>query len=266
MLNRAFFALLALFWVTMNFLLWRAEYGVPNLSGTPVATSMIWDKILTAPDSSFLTIRHHGTTIGFCRWSTAVSEELATMDEAPSGAEPLRKYRIRLEGDIQMPESKDNLRFECRLILANRTDWSEFSVQARYQSLVVRVHSLAQEQTVHVSITNGPAVMDRTIGFNELQNPQVLLSTLVGPLMSGLRENAELPPLQQSAGAKLEPVRWQAWADTLYISHQPLRVYRINGRIAGLFDVVLHISPVGEIFKVQLPDNTVLLHDRMVVF
>lgn len=88
MLSRVSFVLLALFWVAMNVLLWETEYGSGESSGSPVPISIVWGKVLTAPDGSMLTMRYHGKTVGFCRWSTAVSEELANMSEAPSGPRP----------------------------------------------------------------------------------------------------------------------------------------------------------------------------------
>lgn len=165
-----------------------------------------------------------------------------------------------------MPDSKESLRFESSLRLANRTNWSEFTLRIRFQSLVAHIRAVEEEQTVRIAITNGPAMMNRVIPFADLQNPQVLLSTLIGPLLSGMRGDLELPPLPQSTRSQLEDVQWEAWSDTVFVSHQPLRVYRIHGRIGGLFDVVLNVSPVGELFKVQLPDSLVLLHDRMIIY
>lgn len=266
MFTRVSFVLLALFWVIMNFLLWEAQYGSGESTGSPIPVSLVWGKVLTAPDNSMLTMRYHGKTVGFCRWSTAVSEEMATLEEAPSSGQPPRKYRIRLDGNIQMPDTKETLRFESSLRLASRTNWSEFTLRVRFQSLVAHVRASEAEQAVQVSITNGPAVMNRVFRFADLQNPQILLSGLIGPLLSGMPEGFELPPLPQTSRSELEAVQWEAWADTVYVSHQPLHVYRIHGRIAGLFNVVLHVSPVGEIFKVQLPDSLILLHDRMIVY
>ena len=48
MLARPTFLAIATFWLTMNVLLWRAEYGSHN-GETPVPLELVWRKILTAP-------------------------------------------------------------------------------------------------------------------------------------------------------------------------------------------------------------------------
>ncbi|HYG35772.1 MAG TPA: hypothetical protein VEC99_13360, partial [Clostridia bacterium] len=77
-----------LFWVTMNVLLWRAEYGNHATTGSAIPAHVVWEKILTAPDSSSLTILHNGKKIGFCHWLTSIGEDLSKMkpdDAAPEG-------------------------------------------------------------------------------------------------------------------------------------------------------------------------------------
>src|SRR6267143_7113541 len=83
MFARIVFLLIALLWVTMNVLLWRAEYGVRDNAGSAVPVKMVWRKILTAPDSSSLSIYQRGEKIGFCHWVTGVGEAFSKLDEAP---------------------------------------------------------------------------------------------------------------------------------------------------------------------------------------
>src|SRR5437773_3244856 len=78
MFNRFYFPLIALFWVVMNVLLWRAEFGGGNEAASAVSTEVVWQKILTAPDDSTLEISLNGKRIGYCRWVANVGEELAT--------------------------------------------------------------------------------------------------------------------------------------------------------------------------------------------
>ena len=49
-----FFAIAA-FWLTMNVLLWQAEYGSHG-GEMDVPPQIVWRKILTAPDASSLTV------------------------------------------------------------------------------------------------------------------------------------------------------------------------------------------------------------------
>ena len=68
MFNRLYFPLITLFWIVMNVLLWRAEFGGGREFGSAVSTEVVWQKILTAPDDSTLEISLNGKKIGYCRW------------------------------------------------------------------------------------------------------------------------------------------------------------------------------------------------------
>src|SRR5262245_35838848 len=74
MVQRVTFILVAAFWVLMNVLLWRAEFGGKNSAGGEVPLRTVWKKMLNAADVSALEIRHHGRRIGFCRWGASVVE------------------------------------------------------------------------------------------------------------------------------------------------------------------------------------------------
>ena len=64
------------FFVAMNVLLWRSEFGGHQF-GVTVPPETVWEKVLTAPDTSLLTIRHHGKKIGTCQWSASVGQDRA---------------------------------------------------------------------------------------------------------------------------------------------------------------------------------------------
>ena len=80
MIPRITFLLIAAFWVAMNVLLWRAEYGSHG-AGVRVPVDLVWRKILTAPDISSLTVFQEGQRTGFCEFSTSVEQEMAALDE-----------------------------------------------------------------------------------------------------------------------------------------------------------------------------------------
>src|SRR4051812_7984549 len=98
MIPRAIFISIATFWVVMNVLLWRSEYGVRH-GGTPVPVDLVWRKILTAPDASALTIYQNGHRSGFCEFSTSIQQEMAKLDETappPEGIVNSSGYQLRL--------------------------------------------------------------------------------------------------------------------------------------------------------------------------
>ena len=79
MISRVSFWTIAAFWVVMNALLWRVEYG--SGSGASVPVDFVWRKILTAPDPSSLTVYQDGKKTGFCEFATSVEQALAGLDE-----------------------------------------------------------------------------------------------------------------------------------------------------------------------------------------
>lgn len=63
MFARLTFCGLAAFWVTMNVLLWRLEYGARG-GDTEVPAQLVWHKILTAPDGSSLSVTRRASVRG----------------------------------------------------------------------------------------------------------------------------------------------------------------------------------------------------------
>src|SRR5579864_5555149 len=100
MVTRISLVALTAFWLTMNVLLWRAEYGGRPGMGSSVPVHVVWEKILTAPDSSSLTVFRQGKKIGFCHWITSVGEDLSKLssnDMPPEGMVPkIVNYRLEL--------------------------------------------------------------------------------------------------------------------------------------------------------------------------
>ena len=58
-------------------LLWRSEFGNRHPFGASLPAEGVWQKVLTAPDNSFLSIRHHGKKVGTCHWSPSVGQDRA---------------------------------------------------------------------------------------------------------------------------------------------------------------------------------------------
>src|SRR5437667_7086729 len=116
MISRAALILITVFWITMNVLLWRAEYGPQRAAGASVPAEVVWQKMLTAPDSSSLSIFHHGKKIGFCHWITSVGEELSKAREEDGPPEGMvgrmSGYRIQIEGNLAQAGSANRARFD----------------------------------------------------------------------------------------------------------------------------------------------------------
>src|SRR4051794_35182914 len=111
MFARLALLVITLFWVTMNVLLWRSEFGGRNHLGSPVPLKVVWQKILTAPDNSSLEITHHGEKIGVCSWAAIVGQNTPAgnaniPDDPPEGMAPgFTDYRIDFEGNVALGEA-----------------------------------------------------------------------------------------------------------------------------------------------------------------
>src|SRR2546430_1338328 len=154
MIYRIALILVTAFWVTMNVLLWRAEYGQHGSAGNAVPAEVVWRKILTAPDSSSLSIFHHGKKVGFCHWVSGIGEELAQISEdsgSPEGMiRHIRGYRLQLEGNVNSDEIGNRVRFESALTLTTNQLWQDFNLRLIFRPTVFEIHTSATEQKVRL--------------------------------------------------------------------------------------------------------------------
>ena len=104
------------FWLTMNALLWRAEFGARG-GDTPVPAQLVWRKILTAPDASSLSVYQSGDRMGYCEISTGVGQQMATFDEdkpPPEGFVP-HTYQLHIAGNVSLGDFTNRLKFDGRV-------------------------------------------------------------------------------------------------------------------------------------------------------
>src|SRR5688572_22798599 len=122
MRSRFIFLFITLFWLTMNFLLWRSEFSGRSAVGSAVPPETVFNKILTAPDASSLEVYHHGQKIGFCRWSASVGSQASkkfSEEFEPEGmVEQPTSYSLDLEGNVTLTGTTNRLRFDLNLKLS----------------------------------------------------------------------------------------------------------------------------------------------------
>jgi len=265
MFNRVAFLLIAAFWVTMNVLLWRAEYGRHNDIGSAVPPQMVWQKILTAPDNSSLIILHNGKNAGFAHWATEITEagsaragQPEDMVSHPTG------YRIEFEGNITMPELTNHLRFDFNLLLDRSQTWRETAVSLMMRRNSCTIRSEADERTVQLKITGADGGFERDFTFAELENPQALLQEFAGPLPFKLPGTLELPAGLSATNAPASlGLTWEAHDAWLNLGHNPTRIYRLSAQMLDRYSIVIFVSHVGEILRADLPEGYELLNDRL---
>jgi len=253
MISRGAFFLVAAFWIAMNVLLWRAEYGSRN-SGTPVPLDLVCRKILTAPDASSLSVYQDGRKMGFCEFSTSIQQEMAELDEdnpPPEGLVARAGYQIRINGNVAFGDFTNRVKFNGRVTFSPRREWRELNLKISTHPATVGIHSLATNQTVSVQITAAGETNSLVFTFADLQNPNTLLRALGGNSGGGPWSGLDLPALP-AATAFAQNIPWEASRVRLMVGRESVSAYRLETRVLGQ-PIVIHVSTLGEILRVELP-------------
>lgn len=256
----------AVFWVTMNVLLWRSEYGGLNHQGSAVPPEVVWKKIVTSPDSSSLDILHHGRKAGYARWSASERHAAGSVARVVTGGlpttAPTTGYRLDLEGNLVLDGTPERLHFEASLELATNHVWRQMDVRISQRTNVVAVHSKADEQLVRLRMESGRDQFEQVYTFAELQDPRTLVEQAGLPLPLAAFGIPELALNSRTNGAIKLDLPWEASSVRMNIGHTITRAYRLQARLLDRWQVVVMVSPVGEILRVELPDDWVLTTDE----
>ena len=270
MTSRITFLLIALFWVTMTYLLWRSEYVGQNQVGSNVPLELVWRKILTAPDNSSMQILHQGKKVGYCKWVSNIGQDLATGkiltdDVPPDGmVRQLTGYRLDFQGNLIFSEAPGRVKFDCDLKLTTNEVWQEFNLGVNLQKTVYKIHSLASEQTVRFETVDKRNRFEQVFRFSDLQNPTALIEELELPgAMEMLGAFGQLPLARTTNTSLLPEVKWTARNDWIAIGHTSVRAYRLEASLLDRYRMLVIVSRVGEILRVELPDDWELINDQL---
>jgi hypothetical protein len=269
MFARLAFPAIALFWVIMNVLLWRAEYGGGREVGSPVPSEVVWEKMLNAADESTLEISWNGKKIGYCRWVPNVNEGVESRQ--PRGHRPdlegmvsaVSGYSIDLEGNVVVGDPPTRMRFTAHLRFSARHTWEDLSIRVAHRPMFWEVRANAAEETASFTFEDDGGKWSRTYTFEELHNPTRLLQDLGGAWTSTLTGlTAGLPagnPLRDSGVG----LRWEGHSDLMKIGHARVRVYRLQARLLDRYEVGVTVSRGGEIMRVELPGGIQLANEAL---
>lgn len=269
MRNPILFAVVTAFFVTMNYLLWRSEFGEQGRRSSPVPVKSVLDKMLTAPDNSRLEIRHHGMKVGNCRWSASVGDDRATgkqMSEEPleeGMIETISGYTLELDGNTSF-DHQNRFRFGFVLKLSTNHSWQEFSVRLSLRPFAWEVRSVAADQTVQLHTEDDEGSRRQTFTFADLRQPDKILRELGDSFFPGAGLAALALPLRSGKPSALAAgLKWEAHNDWLLFGRNRMRVYRLQAKLLEGWQARVFISPVGEILRVELPDEILLVHEDL---
>lgn len=279
MLKTLGFLALTAFWVTMNVLLWRSEFRGEG-EGTPVPLASVWEKVLRAPDDSHLEVFHQKRKIGHLRWS-ATAGELAATNASPNLEEGMIQrvggYSIDiLDGRFDLGADRRRIRFTMNTSFNTNHQWQTFNVRLNQRPMSLEISAATTNQTVSVHYKDDDQAIRQTLTFAQLRDPAKLLQEIVGPVPLGMltggllggtatpgspAELAALPALQRFTLG----LQWDSRLDWIKIGQAKLRCYRLHTRWLDKHQVTIYVSRVGEILRVQLPNDIVLQNTRMLL-
>ena len=242
------------FWLAMNALLWRAEFGAHG-GDTPVPAPLVWKKILTAPDASSLSVYQNGERMGYCEFSTGVGQQMAAFDEdkpPPEGISTHAGYQIHLAGNVSLGDFTNRLKFDGRVQFNRFRQWEELNLKITSRQAAIEIHSIATNQTAHLKFSNdGAPLMERDIAFADLQNPAGIVRAFTESFgyefPGGYDWTGFLPDDSQN-------IEWDARRTRIKIGSEAVPVYQLETTVLGR-TVTVDVSTLGEILCVKLPGN-----------
>ncbi|MFN7140301.1 MAG: hypothetical protein ACK4UN_13275 [Limisphaerales bacterium] len=266
MQHKIIFLVLASFWATMTYLLWRNEFGHREV-GSAIPVETVWQRVLTAPDDSSLDIFHHRKKIGYCRWSPNVGEDAAasgkvsTYEFQPEGiVKRVGNYTLDIEGNVNLRNLTNNLRFEYSMVFATNQAWESFRLRVSIRPNFWEITSNRESEKIHLLVNDQNGLWEHDFTFADLQNPENLVREFGGPVAvamlgtMGLRSSSSAGTDQKFSMG----LEWEAHNDWMRFGHSRVRVYRLEAKLLGKLKIFVFVSRVGEILWVHLPDELVL--------
>ena len=272
---RLFFVLVTAFFVTMNVLLWRSEFGTRHGLGGGIPIETVWHKMLVAPDNSRLEIRQRGKKIGYGTWAPILGERAASPnrnleDVSPEGMiHELSGYSIDFGSNFSV--ERNRIRFGFEVKVATNDLWQELNVHLGIRPAppdkpsYFDLHSAAPGGKVKVTGDDGSGRLEYVFLLADLKNPEELLKQfgfLPGPEITAL-----IGLLRNSAHGKSGELRldWEASNDWLKIGRARVRAYRLQAGF-GPFQMVVFVSLEGAILRVEVPMfEVVLINDQLAI-
>jgi len=266
MRSRIFFLAIISFWLVMNYLLVRSQWGAHTRLGSAVPPEVVWEKILTAPDTSSLNIYDHTNRVGLCHWianhgnSPLSSSAILADDYDPDGMEEhLTGYSLTFEGNATFSNT-NRLGFEASLDLSTNRDWQDFHLRVGARPVLWDIRGTAATEKLVLKVEDNHGSWQKTLAFSDLRNPETLWADLGGTSALGLLAFAGMAPSKDSLSLMAGSVQWEAHEDWVQFGHTRARAYRLETVLLGNH-IRLFTSRVGEILRVELPNKITLVNE-----
>jgi hypothetical protein len=273
MARKLSFALITVFWITMNALLWRAEFAGKEV-GAEVPVALIWQKILTSPDDSGLAVHVGGDRVGYIRWAPNIGEEISTgktSDEASNLEGRVKKtagYTIHSDGNFILPDGGGRVRFDLDAKFAANNEWIEWTLKGIQRPNSWSISANRKNETVEFSLGEGAAALKQTLHFSDLRNPGKLIEQVGAatalPIAGILLPNLTTPATGTNSPSLSLGLKWEGRQDWLQMGHSRVKVYQLRAHLLDKYEAVIIVSRVGEILRVQLPGEMTLVNEALI--
>lgn len=252
MAARLTFLGIAIFWLTMNGLLWRSEFGSRG-GDMEVPVALVWQKILTTPDASSLTVYQNGERSGYCEVSTGVARQMATVDAdnpVPGNLSTRNGYQLHLGGNISFGDFTNRLKFEAHLKFRHLREWEDFYLKISSRQTLLILHASASNALLNLKMASDGGVLEREIPLEKLQQPDAALRALLGNYAGAVLAVVDLPDLENLT-VETSP-EWTAVRTRARIGKETMPIYQLKTTVLGR-DITVDVSTVGEVLRVELP-------------
>ena len=267
------------FWLVMNLLLWRSEYGA-GVSGNPLPVEKVLSRILETPDPSELDIYLGNEKKGSCRWMVVqVGEEgMVAAEKDQEGdvdleaaemaglIQDIHAYAISLDGQLQWEDQPRRIRFMIQLDLSSDRQWVSLDGKVGMAGTWVHIHARRGEETFAIELDEEDAQTARIEwSFDELRDPETALAKLtslsglpplaVSMILGSVKSLPNMKVVDRPSDPSPEAgfAAWKAASDWLNVAHSRMRVYRMDGPYGEDLPFKVTINRAGEILLVELP-------------
>src|SRR5262249_26959668 len=107
------------------------------------------------------------------------------------------------------------------------------------------------------------AKRERVFTFADLHQPEKLIRELGGPTLPAALAAFGLPLQKANPSAAVLGLKWEARHDHLKVGSNVIRVCRLEARLFDRYRAVIFVSKVGEILRMDLPDDIVMTNDAL---
>jgi hypothetical protein len=262
------FAFIGLFWVLMSALLWRSEFGSGSKVAAMVPPDSVWEKVLTAPDDSSLSINIGGKKVGYLRIRPRVNEseidtKVANPNEIEGIVRKVLEYNFQIEGSLVAQIIGRSVRFDSEFVFDPAFAWQRFRAEAIIRPNRWEIKSNAADREVWLQSTDGHTEWIHSFPFDDLLNPQRLLSQVESPVLATL-----LPQVLSAANStnnatpSVAPgLKWETRMEWLRIGRSRVRIYRAEAKLLDQYRIIVLVSRVGEILRIELPGEIRLINE-----